>query len=85
MYSDKMDLPELDFMSREGNLSERWKRWKETMNLYMNVCLKGATEKEKCSAFLDVIGKDGRDIHNTFQYVEDEINKITPLIQKFED
>ena len=77
--------PELDFTSYEGNLSERWKRWRQTMNLYMDVCLKGATEKEKCSAFLYVIEQDGRDIDNTFQFAEDGINKITLLIQKFED
>ena len=77
--------PELDFTSSEGNLSERWKRWKQTINLSMDVCLKGTTEKEKCSAFLYIIGQDGRDVHNTFQFAEDEVNEITPLIQKFED
>lgn len=77
--------PELDFTSSEGNLSEWWKRWKQTMNLHMDVCMKEATEKEKCSAFLYVIGQDGRDIHNTFQFAEDEVDKIIPLIQKLDD
>jgi hypothetical protein len=30
--------PEMNF-SHEGNLSENWKRWKQTMNLYLEVAL----------------------------------------------
>ncbi len=77
--------PELQFISSDGDLSERWKRWVQTVNLYMGVCLKNATEKEKCSAFLYIIGQDGRDIYRTFEFETSEVDKIKPLIEKFED
>ncbi|CAB3981708.1 PREDICTED: uncharacterized protein K02A2.6-like [Paramuricea clavata] len=77
--------PELQFISSDGDLSERWKRWIQTVNLYMDVCMKDASEKERCSVFLYIIGQDGRDIHNTFDFETSEVDKIKPLIQKFED
>ena len=38
--------PEMD-VSHEENLSEKWKRWKQTMNLYLEVALNERSEKEK--------------------------------------
>ncbi|CAB4023870.1 Hypothetical predicted protein [Paramuricea clavata] len=70
--------PELQFVSSDGDLSERWKRWIQTVNLYMDVCMKDASEKERCSAFLYIIGQDGRDIHNTFDFETSEADKIKP-------
>ena len=67
--------PELQFVSSNGDLAERWKRWIQTVNLYMSVCLKDATEKEKCSAFLYFIGQDGRDIYSTFVLETSEVDK----------
>ena len=68
--------PELQFVSSNGDLSEHWKRWIQTVNLYMNICLKDATEKEKCSAFLYIIGQDGRDVFSTFVFETSEVDKI---------
>jgi hypothetical protein len=88
-FIPKMDKlrqpPELQFVSSDGDLSERWKRWIQTVNLYLDVCMKDASEKERCSAFLYIIGQDGRDIHNTFDFETSEVDKIKLLIQKFED
>ena len=88
-FIPKMDKlrqpPELQFILSDGDLSERWKRWIQTVNLYMDVCMKDASEKERCSAFLYIIGQDGKDIHNTFDFETSEVDKIKPLIQKFED
>ena len=77
--------PELQFVSSNGDLPERWKRWIQTGKLYMEVCLKDATEKEKCNAFLYIIGQDGRDIYRTFVFETGEVDKIKPLIKKFEE
>ena len=77
--------PELQFVSSNGDLSERWKRWIQTVNLYMDVCLKDTSEKEKCIAFLYIIGQDGRDIYSTFEFETSEVDKIKPLIKKFEE
>lgn len=49
--------PEMDF-SHEDNLSEKWKRWKQTMSLYLEVAMSEKTEKEQCRAVLYVIGLD---------------------------
>ncbi|CAB4024344.1 Hypothetical predicted protein [Paramuricea clavata] len=55
------------------------------VNLYMDLCMKDVSEKERCRAFLYIIGQDGRDIHSTFDFETSELDKIKPLIQKFED
>ena len=38
--------PEMD-VSHEGNFSEKWKIWKQTMNLYLEDALNERSEKEK--------------------------------------
>ncbi|CAC5396826.1 unnamed protein product [Mytilus coruscus] len=67
--------PEMDF-SHEDNLSEKWKRWKQTMNLYLEVAMGEKTEKEQCRAVLYVIGLEGREIYNTFNFGENEADKL---------
>ena len=47
--------------------------------------MNNVSEKEKCSAFLYIIGQDGGDIQNTFDFETSEVDKIKRLIQKFED
>ncbi|VDI62424.1 Hypothetical predicted protein, partial [Mytilus galloprovincialis] len=76
--------PEMDF-SHEDNLSEKWKRWKQTMSLYLEVAMSEKTEKEQCRAVLYVIGLDGREIYNTFNFGEHEADKLPVLLKKFED
>ncbi|CAC5393322.1 unnamed protein product [Mytilus coruscus] len=76
--------PEMDF-SHEDNLSEKWKRWKQTMNLYLEVAMGEKTEKEQCRAVLYVIGLEGREIYKTFNFGENEADKLEVLLKKFED
>lgn len=75
--------PEMDFA--DMNLSERWRRWKQTMQLYLSLSMADKSEKEQCSAFLYIIGQDGREIYNTFTFLENETDKIKPLFKKFDD
>lgn len=42
-------------------------------------------ENDKCSAFLYVIGQDGREIFNTMTISQDDKDKIKPLFKKFKD
>ena len=80
---DKLHQPaEMDF-STSGNIAERWKSWKQTVQLYLDVAMSEKTEKEKCKAFLYVIGKEGREIFNTFVFAEQK-DKLEPLLEKFE-
>ena len=54
------------------------------MQLYLDVAMSEKTEKEKCKAFLYVIGKEGREIFNTFVFAEEQKDKLEPLLEKFE-
>ena len=55
------------------------------MELYIQLCLEGKSEKEKCNIFLYVIGQAGRDIYNTMTLQENERNKIDILFRTFEE
>lgn len=77
--------PELDFSSSDGNLPEKWRKWEQTMRLYLNIAMHERDEKDKCSAFLYIIGQDGREIFNTMTILQDDKDKIEPLFKKFKD
>ena len=40
-----------------SNLADAWKKWKQTMQLYLNAVMKQKTEEEKYSVFLFIIGE----------------------------
>jgi len=46
-------------------IAERWRQWKQTMQLFIELSMPNKSEKEKCSAFFYTIGQAGRDIYNT--------------------
>ena len=77
-----------------GILAATWKKWKQTMQSYLNAVKSGKTEGQQYSTFSFVIGERGREIFNTFTWnkqirdgVETEEDDITvkALFQKFED
>ena len=41
---------EMNFDS--GNLAATWRKWKQTMQLYVNAVMSGKTEEEKCATFI---------------------------------
>ena len=47
--------------------------------------MSGKLEPEKCKAFLYLIGKEGREIFNTFVFPEEENDKFKPFLAKFEN
>ena len=51
-----------------SNLADAWKKWKQTMQLYLNAVMKQKTEKEKYLVFLFIIGEKGREIFNTWSW-----------------
>ena len=65
-------------------MSERRKKWRQTMELYFDVAMSETEEKDKCKALLHVIGQDGRDIYKTFIIQEGDKDKIAPLFTQFE-
>ena len=55
------------------------------MRLYIDLCMDDKSEKEKCKAFLYVIGPAGRDIFTALVLKDDEKDKIDVLFKKFEE
>jgi hypothetical protein len=74
------EQPELDF--ENGSLAENWKRWKQTMKLTLQEPLAEKEEKQQCVYFLLYIGKEGRDIYNTWALESAEIGKIEALFDR---
>lgn len=75
----------MDFSTTEGtNVAEKWRKWKQTMELYLTLSMTGKSEKEKCGAFLYIIGQAGRDVYNTMTFSDEEKDKIAVLFTKFE-
>jgi hypothetical protein len=78
--------PEMNFSDIEQiDLAERWRRWRETMELYLRLNMAESAEKEQCDAFRYIIGQDGRDIYNTMAFTVHEVDKIDILFAKFEE
>ena len=78
--------PEMSFSTLEPmNIAERWRRWKETTQLYLSINMAKSDEKEQCAAFRYVIGQEGRDIYNTTAFTEAQVDKIDELFKKFEE
>ena len=57
---------EMDFDTL--NLTAFWKKWKQTMMLYLNAVMKDKSEEERYSTILLVIGERGREIFNTWTW-----------------
>ena len=83
---------EMDFDAT--NLAAAWKKWKQSMKLYLNAVMRTKTEEEKYSTFLFVIGDRGREIFNTWVWdkveadgVETEEDDITikALYERYEE
>ena len=76
---------ELDFSTTGCTaLPKRWRQWKQIMKLFIELTMEVKSEKEKCSAFLYMIGQTERDIYNTMTLSDEEREKIDMLFSKFE-
>ena len=77
--------PELDLSSTgPTTIAEKWRQWKQTMQLFIKLKMGDKSKQQKCSAFLYTIGQVGRDVYNTMTLAEEEQNKIDILLSKFE-
>lgn len=80
------NMKTLEKLCMSGDLADNWKKWKQRWNLY--AIASGANEKDEavqCAIFLHLIGEEPLDIYNTFTFNADEVDKIRPLIQKFDN
>ena len=77
---------EMVFSTDDGSsIAEKWRCWRQAMELYLNLSIPDKSDKEKCAVFLYVIGSTGRDIYNSMVFGNDEKDKINVLFKKFED
>ena len=58
---------EMDFTSPQ-NLAEAWRRWRRSMEYYLIATCTGKTEPQKVAIFMCMIGKDGQEIKDTFEF-----------------
>ncbi|XP_055861369.1 uncharacterized protein LOC106067741 [Biomphalaria glabrata] len=71
-------------LSLDGNLSERWKKWRQSFELFMVATEKNTKpEPVKKALLLHLIGEPARDIYNTFQVCEDET--VDKVIERFQN
>lgn len=66
----------------QGNLSENWKNWIQRFELFP--LASGVAEKSEtvqCATFLLVAGEEAIKVCNTFEFSEEERNKIQVLRQ----
>ena len=74
---------EMDFSTTDSiSVLEKWRMWKQAMELYLTLALSDKSEKEQCCAFLYLNGQSGRDI---MRLADKEVNKIDVLFSRFED
>ena len=73
-------------LSFEDNIAERWRSWKQELMLYLTATEKeGKDNKIKTSILLHCIGKQGREIYNTFTWSADgDEMKFGKVIEKFD-
>ena len=68
----------------EGNISERWTKWRAVTELFLDCALSGDKEKEKYKTVLYVMGEEGREIFKTFEISAGDKDKMVPLLNHFE-
>ncbi|XP_070567222.1 uncharacterized protein [Ptychodera flava] len=74
----------LDFHTK--NLAVVWKRWKEELSLYVDLTMAGKEESQKCKLFLYLIGREGREIHETMKFdSEEKDRKLEDLVKAFDN
>jgi len=77
----------MDFTSQH-NVSETWRRWKRGMEYYLAATCKVKNEAEKVAIFMCMIGRDGQEIKDTFEFEVDEdgseVVSTAILFNKFE-
>ncbi|XP_067648032.1 uncharacterized protein [Eurosta solidaginis] len=80
--SMKVPLP----LSFDGNVKEKWNKWKQKFDLYMKATgLDKKEEERKVAVFLHVIGDDALEKFNTFGLSEADSKKLEAVTKSFEN
>ena len=69
-----------------GNVAEKWTSWRQRFEIYSTATeLNKKAEKVQCAQLLHLMGDECIKIFNTFQFTEEEKDKIEPLKVKFKN
>ena len=69
---DLVDVQNPEMVLKSENLTERWKRFRQHVELMLSGPLATKKEEEKCSYLLIWCGEKGREIANTWSDATDE-------------
>lgn len=68
------------------NVSEKWKNWKARFENYLIASeIIKKEEKTQCAQLLHYIGEEGFKIFTTFKFEDDEKDKLSILLTKFDE
>ena len=74
---------QLDFDAT--NLADSWKRWKQELELYMDLAMNGRDEATKVKLFLYLIGSQGREIYDTMAFeIPASERTLTQVLEAFD-
>ena len=74
---------QLDFDAT--NLADSWKRWKQELELYMDLAMNGRDEVTKVKLFLYLIGSQGREIYDTLAFeIPASERTLTQVLEAFD-
>ena len=79
MYVPNIPTPEtLNVESKD--LAKIWIKWKEELELYLDIALEHKTEQQKVKMVKYLLGSSGREVYNTFQFGTDEQHRTVAEI-----
>jgi len=70
----------------DGHIAENWKKLSQKFDVFMTASgLKSKSEETQIAVFLNFIGDDGLELHNTFPYSEEEAKSLEAIKKRFND
>ena len=76
---DKLRAPD-KFNLDARNLADAWKKWKEELNLYIDLTMDDDNEPAKVKLFLYLIGTRGREIYETMTFAKAPENRTLLMV-----
>ncbi len=72
---------QLDFHS--PNLQQRWKKWREETELYLDLSTDGKSEDTKVKYFKYLIGPQGREVYETLNFDDGTLASVVDAFEKY--
>ena len=76
--------PPTEFDFDVSNVAHSWKRWREEVELYMELAMVGKKEETIVKPFLYIVGSQGREIYETLSFdQEPEERSFKDIVEAF--